>query len=79
MFFAKLLSLASMLISSTNVNNYCIDLFHIFKVHIQTIGILVGEKQELQSTVSQLQRKYDIKQSKLFTCVLLMFELMRVP
>lgn len=34
------------------------------EVHIQTIGILVGEKQELQSTVSQLQRKYDIKQSE---------------
>ncbi|KAJ7375589.1 importin-alpha protein binding, partial [Desmophyllum pertusum] len=32
------------------------------EVHIQTIGILVGEKQELQSTVSQLQRKYEIKQ-----------------
>ncbi|KAL9987717.1 hypothetical protein ACROYT_G002067 [Oculina patagonica] len=34
------------------------------EVHIQTIGILVGEKQELQSTVSQLQRKYEIKQSE---------------
>lgn len=34
------------------------------EVHIQTIGILVGEKQELQSAVSQLQRKYEIKQSE---------------
>ncbi|XP_032230162.1 golgin subfamily A member 2 isoform X1 [Nematostella vectensis] len=34
------------------------------EVHIQTIGILVGEKQELQSTVSQLQRKYQTKESE---------------
>ncbi|KAK3730058.1 hypothetical protein QZH41_009563 [Actinostola sp. cb2023] len=34
------------------------------EVHIQTIGILVGEKQELQSSLSQLQRKFVNKESE---------------
>ena len=37
---------------------------YVFQVHIQTIGILVGEKQELQASLSQVQKKYEIKQSK---------------
>ena len=42
--------------------------FFVLWVHIQTTGILVGEKQKFQSTESQLQMIYeDIKQSKSVT------------
>ena len=36
----------------------------VIKVHIQTIGILVSEKSDLQSTLAQLQKKFKTKDSK---------------